>query len=162
MRYLPCFPVALILLTAVGCGKPEFKEFKSSDGGFSVLMPGNPEKKEIPVMDLKTTAYGVNVRNGAYAVGYMDVPPGRPISLDGAIKGISTQHQGTVQTTKDFTLGGSTGKEFEVQTKQPQGYASGRVIVVGNRFYQVLAMGTNARLSDPDVRKFLDSFKLVK
>jgi hypothetical protein len=63
---------------------------------------------------------------------------------------------------KEYTFEGSTGREFEIETGKPKGYVSGRVIVLNGRFYEMFAMGTNARLSNSDVRKFLDSFKLKK
>jgi hypothetical protein len=67
-----------------------------------------------------------------------------------------------VTSLKDFTLDGVTGKEFEAEITKPKGYIAGRVIVVNNRLYQVFAIGTNARLTDGDARKFLDSFKFTK
>jgi hypothetical protein len=36
------------------------------------------------------------------------------------------------------------------------------MFVINNRWYQVVAMGGNARLSNPDVQTFLNSFKLLK
>src|SRR5262249_6073193 len=107
-------------------------------------------------------AYGKNVRGGAYAVGYFDVAPGRPVSLPGAAKGAASSHEGKVTIERDYTFEGATGLEFEAETAKPKGYVSGRVIVINNRFYQLLAIGSKARLTDPEVQKFLTSFKLVK
>jgi hypothetical protein len=162
MRYLTLPVLALLLVPLAGCGSVEFKEFNSPEGKFSVLMPPNPERKTQAAGKLNLVMYGVNVRNGAYAVGYTDVPPGTPMSLPGAADGVANSHAGKVTSLTDFTLDGVTGKEFEAETTKPKGYVSGRVIVVNNRFYQALAMGSSARLSDADVRKFLDSFKVTK
>jgi len=82
-------------------------------------------------------------------------------SLSGAVSSAAS-HDGKILSTKDFTLEGTTGKEFEIESKEPKGYISGRVIFIKDRFYQFFAMGTNAKLSNSDVRKFLDSFKLIK
>jgi hypothetical protein len=160
MRRVTTGAVALVLFALAGCGSLEFQEFTPAEGGFTVLMPGKPERKESFILGTKFVAYGLNVRNGGYAAGFGELRPGQPISLEGAIQNVTNQHQGKILSNKEFTLGGSTGKEFESEVTKPRGYVSGRVIVVGNRFYQVLAVGTNARLSNPDVRKFLDSFKL--
>jgi hypothetical protein len=74
MRYLT-LPAALLLVPLVGCGSPEFKEFNSPEGKFTVLMPGTPEKKSQAAQGITLNLYGMNVRNGAYAAGYADLPP---------------------------------------------------------------------------------------
>ena len=84
------------------------------------------------------------------------------MSLPGAVQGIAGSHDGKVESEKDYTFEGSTGREFEVATSKPKGYISGRVIVIKNRFYQMFAAGSTARLSNSDVQKFLNSFKLTK
>ncbi|HKB35905.1 MAG TPA: hypothetical protein VKD72_05590, partial [Gemmataceae bacterium] len=89
------------------------------------------------------------------------VHPAFVVSLSGSVSGAAS-HDGKILSTKDFTLEGSTGKECEIESTKPKGYISGRVIVIDRRFYQALAMGTNAKLSNSDVSKFLDSFKLIK
>jgi hypothetical protein len=153
---------ATLLLPLVGCNKVDFKEFSSSEGKFTILMPADPEKKTQTVMGMTVVMYGKNVNKGAYAVGYADIPAGRPISLPGAVQGIAGSHDGKVLSENDYTIEGSTGKEFEIETGKPKGYVSGRVILINNRFYQMFAMGTNARLASSDVQKFLNSFKLTK
>jgi hypothetical protein len=162
MRRLLQGGFVLPVLLLGGCGGLNFKEFTPPEGGFTVLMPGTPEKKTIPILDMTMIGYGVNVKNGAYAVGFMDMPAGRPFSLDGALQGIVNQHKGKVLSQSKFTMEGSSGTEFEIESSDPKGYVSGRMIVVRGRFYEILAMGTKARLSNTDVRKYLDSFKLTK
>ncbi len=125
-------------------------------------MPGEPSRTTQRILNLDVVMYGRNVKDGAFAVGYADFPPGTPVSLDGAVQGISKTHDGKVLSSKEFILEGSTCKEFEIEINKPKGYVSGRVIVINRRFYQYFAIGTNGRLSNPDVRKFLDSFKLIK
>src|SRR5262249_457403 len=161
MRRLIQGTLAAVVLMLAGCNKLNFKEFTSEEGKFSILMPGDPERKTQRIRGLEMVMYGMNVKNGAYVVGYMDAP-GRPLSLDGAIQNVTNEHNGKISSTKDFTLEGYTGKEFEIESKEPKGYISGRVIVVKDRLYTFQAAGTNAKLSNSDVRKFLDSFKLLK
>jgi hypothetical protein len=162
MRRLVQGFLALALLAAAGCGTPEFKPFNSEEGRFTVLMPGEPQRKEMSVMKLKCIGFGVKVWGGAYAVGFMDIPPGTPFSLDGAVQGLTRHHEGKVLSNKSFSLAGSVGKEFEIESAKPKGYVSGRVIRYRTRFYQVLAMGTDARLTNSDVRKYLDSFDITR
>jgi hypothetical protein len=159
MQGLIMGPVAAALLALGGL---TFEEFSPKEGGFTVLMPGKPQKKQMSKEGLTATAYGVNVANGAYLVVVTPLPPGQPFSIDKAIEGQVAHHEGKVLSSKRFRLGGETGKEFEAESGKPKGYLSGRVIVIDNRLYQVVAAGTEGRLSNPDVRKFLDSFKLKK
>ena len=160
-KWIP-LTLAVLLLPLSGCNKLSFKEFSSPEGKFSVLMPGNPDKKTQSVEGLTVVGYGVEVRNGAFAVFYADIPPGRPFNLSGGIKGAVAPYGGSVLSEKDYTFEGATGKEFEADAKNPKGYLSGRMFVINNRWYQVVAMGGNARLSNSDVQTFLNSFKLLK
>lgn len=153
----------LVLLPSGGCQKLKFTEFSPSGGRFSILMPGTPQEQKQKAMGMTVVMYGVNVKNGAYAAGYADLPPGLPANLSGAVQGAANSHgTGKVLSEKDFSLAGETGKEFEAEISQPKGFISGRVIVVKGRLFQALAIGTNARLSNSDVRKFLDSFQITK
>ena len=85
-RLIPGTLAAAVLMLA-GCDKPNFKEFTAKDGKFSILMPGEPEKKTQKILNIDLIMYGRNVRNGAYAAGYADIPPGQTFSLDGAVQG---------------------------------------------------------------------------
>jgi hypothetical protein len=159
--------IALCILLGCSSGKKtttpvEFKEFSAPDGKFSVLMPGTPEKKTQTIQGMRLVMYGVDVKDGAYVVGYADPQPGRPVSLPGAVQGVAGSHDGKVLSETDYSFEGNTGREFEVETSKPKGFVSGRVIVINGRFYQILAMGTNASLANEDVQKFLKSFKLSK
>jgi len=153
----------LVVVTTVGCGgSPNFTEFSSPEGKFTILMPGTPEKKTQDALGLKLVMYGANVRNGAYAAGYADIPPGTPVDLHGAVDGIAKGQAGKILSEKDVTVEGATAREFEVESTKPKGHVAGRVFVINNRLYQIFAAGSNLRLADADIQKFLDSFKLKK
>jgi hypothetical protein len=96
MRRLILLAMPVVLLSSAGCGSLDFKEFSPPEGKFTILMPGTPEKKSQALQGFTLVMYGVNVRNGAYAVGYADIPPGTPFSLPGAGQGVSNSHQGKV------------------------------------------------------------------
>lgn len=51
----------------------------------------------------------------------------------------------------------STGRQFEIQN--PEGYVSGRLALINLRYYMILVVGPDARLSNPQVESFLNSFK---
>lgn len=161
-KFLGCLAVAFALALVPGCGKTEFKEFTSPEGKFSILMPGDPERKTQDLLGKQLIFFSKNLRHGSYGVGFLDIPPGFPINLPGAAEGATNAHAGKVTLQREYTFEGTKGLEFEGETTKPKGYVSGRVIVLNNRFFQILALGSNARLSDPDVQKFLTSFQLMK
>jgi hypothetical protein len=153
--------LVLVLLLTAGCRKPlKFTEFSPPDGAFTVLMPGAPEKKTQNIRGVQGTVWGVDVPGGAFTVVYFDLPPGVPFDLDAGIRGVAGQFDGTVVSSQNYTFEGTTGREFEIESKKPKGHVCGRAFVVGSRAYQVAAMGDHYRLTSPDVQKFLDSFKL--
>ena len=88
MRRFMLLGTAILMLSLACCNKVEFKEFSSPEGKFTILMPPNPEKKTQTVLGMTVVMYGKNVNNGAFAVGYADIPAGRPMSLPGAVQGI--------------------------------------------------------------------------
>jgi hypothetical protein len=154
---------ALLLCLAAGCGKLDFKEYTSAQGKYSVLMPGTPKKETRPAGPLTLHFEMVENRNDAWGVGYADLPPGTPFDYEGAVKGMANANGGTVNVNRDFTLDGVKGREVEISiTKPVKGYTTARIIVVNNRLYEVLAVGTKQKLDDPEVKKFFESFKVNK
>src|SRR5689334_13577203 len=109
-KWIP-LTLAALLLPLSGCNKLSFKEFAPPEGKFSILMPGTPDKKTQSVMGMTVVGYGVDVRNGAFAVFYADIPPGMPFDLSGGVKGAVNPYGGSVQSEKDYTFEGATGKE---------------------------------------------------
>jgi hypothetical protein len=155
--------VGLGCLLSAGCVKPvEWKEYTSAEGRFSVLLPGTPKEGTRAQAGLTVKSYGVEVKNGAYAALYTDLPPGTPFDCSAAIRAMADNSQGQVLSETDFDLGGSKGKAFEVEVGRPRGHAAGRMVVVDGRLYQLIVMGADLRASDPDVQTFLGSFRLTR
>lgn len=140
-------------------GTAEFKEFRSAEGGFAILLPGTPTRKDQDSNGLHLTMHAVERRNSGYAVGYADAR-GTPLDLDGAVRGMAQKGNGTAQSTGGNNLVGGW-REFEIATADPKGFVSGRVVAARGRFYMYFAFGKDAQLSNPDVRRFIDSFKLT-
>jgi hypothetical protein len=166
-RRARALPTLALLLLAAGCQrKPvSLQEFTPEEGGFTVLMPGKPQKKSLNIPtaqgNLPGVAYGVEVPNGAFVVGYFDIPPGGQYDCLAGVRGVADQFQGEVTVAQEGTFAGGAGREFEIAARKPKGYVCGRIFVVRNRVYMLHAMGGNYHLKDPDVRQFLDSFRLA-
>jgi hypothetical protein len=155
-------PLVIALLVG-GCGKPEWKEFSSPEGKFKVLFPGAPKSETRPAGPLTLKAHAVELRDGVYVVSYADLPPGNPFDYSASIRGMAAPWGGKVLSETDVTVEGTRGKGFEMEVTNPRkGYATGRIVVISGRLYQIFALGNNMRASEPDVQKFLDSFKLIK
>jgi hypothetical protein len=157
-------PVVCVSLLACGCsgGKKDWQPFSDARGEFSIEMPGKPKTQQSPVGQQTGTSFGVEFPNSAYLVSYVDLPAGTGYDYDNGVKGIADKLSGTVSVSKAVTLDGLTGQEYEMTIKKPSGSAVGRLFHVGNRLYVVQVLGSSIRLSDADVQRFLNSFKLTK
>jgi hypothetical protein len=165
MRKIAVTLAVAFLLPAAGCKKPEFQEFSPPDGRFKVLLPGSPRKEERNDQGIQFTMYLTRHFGEEYGVGYADVPPGRPVDLNGAVTGMAQKVAGSNTSSTggtEFVNGAMSGwREFEITATKPQGFASGRVVHARGRLFIVLAIGKEHKLSHPDVRKFVDSFRLT-
>ncbi len=158
-----CLVVPVLTFFVAGCGSAEWKEFSAPDGSFSVLLPGTPKSETRPQGPLSLTAHGVEVRNGAYMVSHCELPPGIAFDYSGSIRGMAGPWGGKILSETDVTVAGVRGRAFEMEVTKPQkGFATGRIVVIKGRLYQIFALGANMRANEPHVEKFLDSFKLTK
>lgn len=158
-KFVLLFP-ALFAIFSTGCGKGELKEFTPSDGNFTILMPGKPSREEKDLAGLRMTAYACGSRGEENWIGFVDLPPGNPGDLDGAIRGMYDSSGGTNLHSSGSTINGDGYREFEFQSTKYGGYVAGRVVTARRRLFIFFAMGKNAQLSNAEVRKFVDSFHL--
>jgi hypothetical protein len=160
--------VVLLVLGGIGWGmwrvargEPEFKEFSPPGGEFTVLMPGDPDKKGVGFGGLALTAWEGDRGGVTYVVGYDD-GPGSLVPIDNAAVAFAESvGKGGGGFEGRGGLGGAGGwLEFQIEADNKSGYCSGRVCLVRNRLYALLAHGKEASRTNPEVRRFLDSFKL--
>ena len=165
--------VGIALLLCSGCGKPEWKEFSSDGGGYTVLFPGTPEHKTrnvpTPAGNIALNAAAVELRDVAYTVMYSDMPamvltiPAKQL-LEGAKQGMTTKGV-TWKQAQDITVEGHPGLEMlgtstasELAGKQNLRV---RVILVKTKMYQIMIGGrSEGDVTDADADKFFASFKL--
>ncbi len=151
--------LAPVLLS--GCSK-EWREFSSEEGKFSILMPGFPGRKDMPILDMTMTAYGADLPNVSYMVAFVNIPSSRPFSMEHALQGMCGHHKATVLSRKNVAVEGKLFWEFEMESKNPKGYIAGRMGLHEGRWYVLIAGGNQGRLSNPEVRRWLDSFRIKK
>ena len=167
--------VAVALLVSacsfLNAQEPTWKEFRSNEGGFSVLMPGTPTPNKVTV----NTTSGVEEANmfslsdeslDEYIVAYSKYPKtdSKEVStgklFDKARDGILLVQQGKLLNEAAITLDGFSGRSIAVE--RPDGViTTARFYVVGDRFYQ-LSVNAKTNEREPEApKRFLDSFKLL-
>lgn len=162
--------LAAASLAALACADPQWKTFRSDEGGFTILMPGKPVsgKQGVRATDraVAVQVYSVRLENEAYTVSFanydkFDNQGARAESaLDATINGIVNNVKGTISESKGMTLSGNPGKA--VKFTMPGGL-SGRaqVFLAKGRIYQLFVIGAQARVSSADADKFFGSFRLI-
>ncbi|HEV7680982.1 MAG TPA: hypothetical protein VGO68_02585 [Pyrinomonadaceae bacterium] len=152
-----------------------WKEFSSSEGGFSVLVPTNPVKEEkqlISMIGTVTSVMFVARTNAEYGVSYADYTPeieGTELLTpfldsvrDSGVQGI----KGQLLDETEISFEGHPGRFYRVEFGG--GYlVNVKLLVIKNRLYLVIATTYGkkapvivARAYEGFAKKFLDSFKL--
>jgi hypothetical protein len=169
----------LLLLAAVAtlvaaCG-PSWQEVSTPDGGFRILMRGDPriEKRDVdtPIGKITGNWYATELQESVFGVGYSDYPT-QIVSGMAPQEMFTTVRESWVKRINGKLQGDGTdirlekahpGMEFIArgQLKGHDVYLRGRLYLVGNRLYQVIVFGRRDTLPLSDVNTYLDSFKLV-
>jgi hypothetical protein len=163
--------VAALLLAA--CGGPSWQELTSPEGGFRVLMRGDPlvEKQDLqtPIGKITGHWYSTTHQDSVFGVGYADYPvefvrnmPQRELFTtlrETWVKRISGKLQGG---GTDISLESHPSMEYIASGtfNGKDAYLRGRLYLVGNRIFQVVVFGNKESLPLSDVNKFVSSFKL--
>ncbi len=155
---------------------PRRKPFTSKDGGFSVVMPASPTRKELsvptPLGPIELQMYIVEQDGVAYFASYADYPEDYVAKndpqqmLDGAQSGAIGNVKGELVSDSKIELDGNPGREFEFDFPKvggpiPGGGGKARVYLVKNRLYQLQVLGKKEQVDDPSADRYLDSFKLT-
>ena len=155
-------------------GQPDWREFRSRQGGFSVLMPGTPQEqtevKELPeVGRSETHLFVLGSESGVYGAAYLDLPGlARQTQVfcnnfgKGFLKSIGEATAkgagGKVVKDTDISFGKDPGKEILIEA--PGGVATARAYFIKRRGYQLIVLPA-AGSDRGNVKKFLDSFKVT-
>ncbi|OUC15699.1 MAG: hypothetical protein B0A82_05370 [Alkalinema sp. CACIAM 70d] len=151
-----------------------WKTFSPAGGGFSILMPGNPQQISQSLniqtgdkVELIGYVTDLGPKQGMYMVTYADMPfvasKESNLSqqmLDGAMNAVLSKVQGELVSQQSFALQGNPGREA---TFRMNGNITGkiRMFLVDNRFYQLLTLTAQEKATAKSVNGFFSSFKLV-
>jgi hypothetical protein len=175
--------IALCIFTAAlfaaGCGaRADWSEYKADDAGFLVLMPSKDVKVESNTAStvagsINIYMYSVSLSKAYYMVAYnqMDFLEGADLAdsdkndiLESGVEGaLNTFPDGEFIYKKNIKLNGHPGMEYRAEgTKnKTEMVIFGKVFLVGTRLYQVMVTTLKDDAGNPNIRKFLDSFKLI-
>jgi hypothetical protein len=172
-RFLTSFKLSSNVVAALQ--SPDWVEFLSEEGRFTVLMPSKPTEQVMPIQSTSGslnlhTYVSLGVQGIAYIASYSDMPTAPADQsmiikvLDDVRNGQLDKAKGKLQSEVTISHDGHPGRELKIETSV--GPALVRNYLVGHRLYQLVVVVPEAKAGFLDVAKdtakFLSSFKLVK
>lgn len=161
----------LAMVAVLGCQQDSWGEYKSTEGGFSILMPGNPvhnkQTYNTDVGALDINIYGLEQEGIAYYVIYMDYPDSLVQQrtpdkfLDNARDEALANGQGKLLSEEAISLNSYPGREIKIERADGKTIETTRMYLVGHRLYGIQAITSRENSSSASVGNFLDSFRLV-
>lgn len=167
--------LVLCLAMLAACGsRSEWQDLVVPEGGFAVLMRGQPEyvrqQLDTPAGKMSAHLYSADRPDAYYAVGYSDYPLALVLAASpdqifaGARDTWVKRIQGKLSGSSPLKLAGKyPGLRFTAEGtfKDKETFVDGRLYLVDQRLYQVIVMGRKSELSQGVVNRFLDSFQLI-
>jgi hypothetical protein len=157
--------------TARAADPIDYKPYASSDGRYKIVFPG-PVKTETtdvkaPSGPLKLTLDSVEVSDGVFfMVTYIDAPddvakqPASP-RLDKVRDG-NKGDEGKVHADKAIEVGLEKLPGRDLLIEKPSLFIRNRVVIAGNRLYQVMVQGTKEFVTSKEVDRFYEAFEVTK
>jgi hypothetical protein len=157
-----------LVVTTSGLDAATWKTFTSGDGGFSIRMPGNPQRREHVhssfLGPIQENTYSIQADGGHYSVEYSDLP-WAAVRLGGAEtiyrrakEGLLRDAEGVETSFTPVAQGTRTGKELAFRRLSGQEPGKARFFLVEKRLYVLVARSRNP----DDIHGFLSSFRLAQ
>jgi len=154
--------------------QPEWKEFSSPEGGFSVLMPVPPTQKRqstnSSTLSLDSNVFTASLEEGKviYSVAYTNFPEELAefppnLLLDSLSNRFTNDKKIKLISLQNISFGKYPGKEFKFEAPG-EIIVNHRTYIAEKRLYQLTAEIPKARESalSNDTDRFLNSFRLRK
>ncbi|MBN9122019.1 MAG: hypothetical protein J0I06_23235 [Planctomycetes bacterium] len=165
--------VGVALVAFVGVAGAQPRDYASDEGAYRVKFPGAPK---LVAQNAKSAVGDLTVNIATYAdsggnvfmVSYTDFPeaatrPANHATLFAGVRDGVKGKDGKVpgeEKTIEFGQSKLPGREFTIEKgKQRIRY---RVVLSGNRMYQVAAIGTETFATGKEGTAFFDSFQITK
>ena len=164
--------ILFLLIVIAGCQRSTWKELNSSEGGFSILMPGKPSKQTLKM----NSAIGLidfhlltlEQEDVVYMVGYSDYPDTlvqrstQDSLLDIACYGAIVNLKGNLVSRRVISIEEYPGREMKIEQADGETVYLTRLFLVRKRLYQITVLTLIRKEISEDDIKFLESFKLLK
>jgi hypothetical protein len=164
------FVVYFIMHNYLGSDKlAPFKEFRSNEGRFTVLMPGEPKSEDqsadTSVGNVKMFIFTAGSTKVGCVVSYADYPeqlinatdPQKV--LDVARNGAISNVKGRLVRENKFDFHGLPARDVVIEMPNKI-FVTTRLILAGPRFYQLMLIAPKDNSHEQDIAKFFDSFKI--
>ncbi len=163
--------LSVLILSACGQKTADWRDFTSTEGKFSVRMPGEPKAENNTITtdsgEIVIHLFGVPIGNTDYIVAYSDYPAelvnskGAAGILESARDGAINNTKGTLISDETIELNGFPGMMLVVGSPDGNGIAQAKIFLVGNRLYQVFVAAEKDTAFSEENLAFLDSFQFT-
>ena len=151
----------LIALLALACSlELDWRELRSTEGGFAALMPAKPRYEARALGGAPTVTmhlWSARAANSVFGVGYADYPELDAATLDSTRDALVKNIGGRVLEEKPLVQKGLPGRDFVAESGATRLRA--RLLVSGKRLYQVAVLGERNAVAAADIDLFLSSFR---
>ncbi|MEP7338155.1 MAG: hypothetical protein ABI977_10460 [Acidobacteriota bacterium] len=140
----------------------EWNIFKSEKGRFSVLLPTKPTEEKSSKDGSNPHFFHSFMGQFLFNLSYVDWPSTNvdpQMIFDKLLSQTKAEKDLKLVEGKVIDVSGYPGRELELETDL--GFMQMRVIVAGNRIYQIDVTSLNKKSETKEARAFLDSFKIT-
>lgn len=149
----------------------DWREVRPPDGGFMVLFPQKPAQSErrldTPAGAVTMRMYSARIGEHVLGAGFADFPaPLAAPLLDALRDALLANINGQMINEREITAAGIPGREFNAKgtlgrgTEARPGLLQARLLVRGQRYFQLVSLGGPGSMQQADIEFFLTSFKL--
>ncbi len=162
---LPC--LSLLCVVALGQADDKWAKVEPKDGNCEIQFPGKATEK---VDDKnKSTQVTLELMDGkaVYMLQFNDMPNKIPIDqadvvkkiFDGGQSGLTNALKGKITKSDDSKFGKYPARDIDMEVPM-LGLYRVKLVLTGDKLYQVTAAGPTDFVKGDDVKKFMESFKI--
>jgi len=149
----------------------DWREVRPPGGGFVVLFPQKPAQSErrlpTPAGEVTMRMYSVRLGGHLLAAGFADFPaPPEAALLDALRNALIANINGQLIDEREINTAGMRGREFNAKgtlgagADARAGLLQARLLVRGQRYFQLVSLGGPDSLQQADIEFFFGSLKL--
>ncbi len=160
--------LALLCALLAACSPElDWRELASTEGRFSVLLPGKARREtravEMAAGLRSVTLFAYSQKDWSMGVAYWDYPdaaaPGT--ELDAARDALLRKLRGALRYDKRIAVAGRAGREVYAESAAGDLMLQARFVAVDKRAYQIAYFGAKNALAPADIDMLFSSFKLL-